>query len=85
MLTLGKADHLELGGYNALCDICGFKFKASQLRKRWDNLMVCTSDYEQRHPQDLIRLRPERQSVPWARPVPTPQFVTVAPVDPSTL
>jgi hypothetical protein len=81
----GDQDYLKLGDWNALCDVCGFKFKASQLRKRWDGYMVCTADYEDRQPQDLIRLRPDRQAVPWARPVPTDQFVTVAPVDPNSL
>ena len=84
-LTLGPKDSLELGNFNAICDVCGFKFKASELRRRWDGFMVCEHDYEQRHPQDLIRLKPERQAVPWARPVTTDQFVTVAPVDGSTL
>jgi len=84
-LTLGKKDHLELGNWNAMCDVCGFKFKTSELRRRWDGYMVCEADYEQRHPQDLIRLRPERQAVPWARPPATDTFVTVAPVDPDSL
>jgi hypothetical protein len=81
----GPNDYLKLGDWNALCDVCGFKFKASQLRRRWDNYMVCSADFEERQPQDLIRLRPDRQAVPWARPVPEDQFVTVAPVDPNSL
>jgi hypothetical protein len=47
--------------------------------------MVCSKDYEQRHPQDLIRMRPEKQSAPWVRPPAVNQFVTVAPVDPDSL
>ena len=81
----GPNDYLKLGDWNALCDVCGFKFKASQLRRRWDNYMVCSADFEERQPQDLIRLKPDRQAVPWARPVPEDQFVTVAPVDPNSL
>ena len=73
------------GDYNVICDVCGFKFKASQLRKRWDGYMVCDKDFEQRHPQDLIKIRPEKQTVPWARPQPTDTFITPAPVDGSTL
>jgi len=84
-MLLGDQDYLKLGDYNAICDVCGFKFKASQLRRRWDGYMVCSVDYEERHPQDLIKIRPDRQAVPWARPVPTDQFVTVAPVDPDSL
>ena len=81
----GDKDYLKLGDWNALCDVCGFKFKASELKRRWDGYMVCDADYEQRHPQDLIRLKPDRQAVPWARPVPTDEFVVVAPVDPNSL
>jgi len=80
MLT-GSKDYLELGNWNALCDVCGFKFKASELRRRWDGHMVCSNDFEERHPQYLIRGVPDRQAAPWVRPVPVDQFVTVAPVN----
>ena len=81
-LTLGSKDYLELGNWNAICDVCGFKYKASELQKRWDGVMVCPADFEQRHPQDLIRLRPEKQAPPWSRPDSEPQYITPAPVDP---
>ena len=55
------------GDWNAVCDVCGFEFKASQLRKRWDGYRVCSKDWEQRHPQDFLRGKPERNRVPWAR------------------
>ena len=84
-LTLGSKDHAVLGNFNAMCDVCGFKFKGSELRRRWDGFMVCSQDYEQRHPQDLIRSIPDRQSIPWARPAPPLNFVVVAPVDPNSL
>lgn len=61
---------LELGNWNALCDSCGRKFKALDLRKRWDGLIVCEEDWEQRHPQDLLRVQREQISVPFARPYP---------------
>lgn len=63
-----QGDYYKPGDWNAICDICGFRFKASQLRKNWKNEMVCADDYETRHPQEFIRVRPERISVPWARP-----------------
>ena len=56
------------GDWNGLCDVCGKKFKSSQLRERWDGLRVCKKDYEQRHPSDFVRGRPDNQSVPWTRP-----------------
>jgi len=59
---------LVLGDWNARCDRCGFKFKASDLRKTWDNLYVCKDDWEERHPQDFLRGVPDNPSVPWTRP-----------------
>lgn len=61
-------NHLILGNYNALCDSCGRKFKAFDLQKRWDGLMVCQEDFEQRHPQDLLKVQREKIAVPWSRP-----------------
>jgi hypothetical protein len=58
---------LKLGDHNAICDVCGFKYKASDLRKRWDNLYVCKDDFELRHPMDFFKGRPDNQTVPWAR------------------
>jgi hypothetical protein len=56
------------------CDVCGFTYYASQLRKRWDGVMVCAADYEERHPQDLLRIPRTERPVPWTRP---PVNVTV--------
>lgn len=66
MSVTGKKDFLRLGDWNALCQVCGFKYKASELRKRWDGLRVCSKDFETRQPQDLIRGKQDNSSVPWA-------------------
>ncbi len=63
-----KKTTYKKGDWNAICDVCGFKFKASQLRKRWDGMRVCQADWEPRHPQDSLKGRPDRQSVAWTRP-----------------
>lgn len=63
-------NHLILGDWNVLCDSCGRKFKASQVQKRWDGLMVCKEDWEMRHPQDFLRVQKERIAVPFSRPYP---------------
>lgn len=54
--------------YNAICDICGFKMKASQLLRRWDGFMVCKQDYETRHPSDFYTARNDTHVLPWTRP-----------------
>ena len=46
--------------------------------------MVCPTCYDPRHPQETIRIRPERQ-VPWARPEPADVEIVVGPADPDAL
>lgn len=62
------------GDWSAICDVCGFKFKASELRLRWDGLYVCNGDWEIRQPQDLIRPIPDQQKLPWTRPDVAPVY-----------
>lgn len=63
------------GSWNAICDVCAQKYKSSEMKKRWDGLMVCPNDWEPRHPQDFLRSVPDRQAVPWARPETPDVFV----------
>lgn len=65
------------GSWNAICDRCGFKYKSFQLRKEWTGLMVCKNCWEPRHPQDLIKIPKDDQSVPWSRPEQNDVFVDV--------
>ena len=60
--------HFKSGDWNAVCDICGFRFKASQLKRNWKNEYVCENDFELRNAQDFIRVPTEKVSVPWVRP-----------------
>lgn len=70
--------YAKLGDYNAICEVCGFKFKASQLKDRWDGLKVCKEDWEPRHPQDMIKGPIGTEStVPWTSPEPTDVEVDV--------
>lgn len=71
------ADTFILGDSNAICDCCGFKYKQSQLRKRWDGAMVCDADFEVRHPQDFIKARPERNNIKDPRPEPEIRYVAI--------
>src|SRR5574341_879122 len=64
-----KQDYYKPGDWNAICDVCGWKFKASELLKRWDGAMVCKADFETRHPQEVIKL-PVETNIPWSRPEP---------------
>lgn len=76
-------NYYKPGTWNALCDVCGFKHKSDELKKRWDGLMVCKHDWEPRHPQDLLRVPREQISVPWTRPQPEDVFTDVSYITPS--
>ena len=71
--------HARKGDWNSICEVCGFKFKASRLKLRWDGLRVCSDDWEPRHPMDLYRgpIGTESQ-VPWTSPEPTDTFIDVS-------
>jgi hypothetical protein len=58
------------GTWNAVCDVCGFHFKADELKKRYDGRMVCDADFELRHPSELLRARQDNPPIPWSRPAP---------------
>ena len=79
----------KLGDWNVICDLTGFKLKASQVVKRWDGFIVRRGSSEQRHPQDFLRSVPDDQSVPFSRHVPAPIFIepypAAVPFDPRTL
>ena len=65
------------GDWAAICDQCGMKYKASQLRKRYDGFMVCSADWETRHPQEFVRAVPDNRPLPWTRPEAPDQFISV--------
>lgn len=55
------------GEWNAICDRCGFKYKASMLRQEWQGLMTCPTCWETKHPSLLqVQINPEAD-IPWAR------------------
>jgi hypothetical protein len=70
-------NYYKPGDWNAICDRCGFKFKASELREEWTGLRVCEKDFELRHPLDFLRAKTDKISVPWVR-MEAPSDVTVA-------
>ncbi len=63
------------GDFYRFCEVCGFRYLASETTKRWDNLIVCREDFETRHPQDFVRGRRDSQNVPNPRPEPADVFV----------
>lgn len=60
--------YLKPGAWNAVCMVCGFNHKSTELRRRWDGLMVCEDDFEIRNPQDFIHMPPEYAIPDWTSP-----------------
>lgn len=65
---MGRADYYSEGDYNAVCSMCGFKFKASELSKNWQGMYRCFKCNEPRQPQDFVRAVPDIQTPPWVQP-----------------
>lgn len=70
-------NYLKSGTWNIICDVCGQKKKAFEVRKRWDGLFVCEPDWETDHPQKYLRIREDGVSVPYIRDEPTDTFTNV--------
>ncbi|MEY1555325.1 hypothetical protein AB3Y40_06785 [Yoonia sp. R2331] len=63
----------EPGTWNAICDRCGFRYKAHKLRKEWTGLRVCDGAgtnhcFDDRHPQERVRGKIDDQAPEWVRP-----------------
>ena len=68
-VPLSYISRYDKGNWIALCDVCGRKYKASLLKKRWDGLMCCDDDWEIRQPQDFVRGVADTQIAPWTRQI----------------
>ena len=64
-----KKNHYISGEWNVICDVCSKKIKANEAKHRWDGLIVCPDDWEQRQPQDFVKAKIDKIIVPFARPV----------------
>lgn len=72
-----KKNHFISGEWNLTCDVCSKKIKAHEARQRWDGFIVCPADFETRHPQDFVKARQDKITVPFTRPVPSLVFTSV--------
>lgn len=74
---MGRSDYYKPGDHNAICDICGFKFKMSELYETWDGYQACKINgcWNPRQPQDYVKGVQDDQSVDVSRPDPPNIFV----------
>lgn len=64
------------GNEAVICQRCGFKRHANELRKEWTGLRVCAECWDPRHPQMDVRGVADVQRVPGgALPETTDTFV----------
>lgn len=76
-MIYGSRTYYKPGQWNVNCDVCGFKFKSDEIKKRWDGLMVCPADYEADHPQKYLRVHEDKISVPYVRKMSDDTFIAV--------
>lgn len=81
---MGRADYYLPGGWNMLCQVCGFKYKNVDMKLRWDNVWCCPEDWEVRQPQDFVRGVSDPMMVPYTSPEPPVQFDTFPPIQTPT-
>lgn len=77
---MGRADFWLPGGWNMLCQVCGFKYKNVDMKERWDGVWCCPEDWELRQPQDFVRGVADDMAVPYTAPEPAPSFSGPQPV-----
>ncbi len=65
------------GEFNLICDRCSKKIKAHEAKHEWTGFIVCGSCFEFRHPQDFVRARQDKITVPFIRPIPNEPFISV--------
>ena len=70
-------NYFKSGSWNITCDRCSKKTKADEIKKEWTGFLVCPMCFEERHPQDFVRARQDKISVPFTRPRPVDVFVIV--------
>ncbi len=65
------------GQWKVICDVCGWEFLSSEVRKRWDGLLVDRRCFETDHPQKYLRVQSDPRPVPpdWIRVEPELLFV----------
>lgn len=64
------------------CERCGFNYRHKDMKKQWDNRIVCAECWEPRQPQDFVRGVPDNQQAEGlVRTEPADVFVDVTFVD----
>lgn len=73
-----KKNYYLSGEFNLTCDRCSKKIKAHQAKHEWTGFIVCGDCYETRHPQDFVKAKTDKITVPFQRPVPPLVFTNTS-------
>lgn len=76
-------DYFKSGCWNVICEVCGRQYKSDEVRKRWDGVIVCFKDFENRQPLDMIRPYPPERPVPFVRDEAEDEFIYVCYIEAS--
>lgn len=68
------SDDFAIGDHWMISDISGLKFRASEMRRQWDGKLVHKSEWEPRHPQELVKPRAREKAPRATRPRPLDSF-----------
>ncbi len=75
-----KKNYYLSGEFNLTCDRCSKKIKAHQAKHEWTGFIVCGDCYETRHPQDFVKAKTDKITVPFQRPIPELAFLHLLPI-----
>lgn len=77
--------YYKKGSWNVICDRCSAKRKREEVGLEWTGFLVCLDTcLEPRHPMDLLKVTPDYQAVPIARPRTYPSELESPAFDPNT-
>lgn len=63
------------GLFKRVCDRTGFAVLSSETTRQWNALVVRRGSAEPRHPQEFVRGRSDKQTVPMPRPRQVEEFI----------
>lgn len=67
-MSFVRSDYYAPHDNNAISDRSAFKYKRSEMQLEWTGRLVGTDEWEPKHPQLLLRPRPDRMFAPNPRP-----------------
>ena len=69
------SDKFEIGDHWMISDRSGRKFRSSEMRQMWNGTWVHHTEWEPRHPMDLMKAPRPEKPVRHSRPRPTDTFI----------